>query len=1350
MNSLCGVLVSALTLSFSFIPATLCAQQEATSDLDVRFAMEWLVLGPFPRDQGLDAPVGTVGSPFEGQEVTLASGEKRTWKKVRAGRDGIVRLDRYCKQWDVFANDVIYYAYAELALPVKHCQTFLGMDDGARMWVDGRLVVDDRKPDWFHYNEHSLSLERQKAKPIPCVLELHNWEGAFYFSVSYGYTLELQVVHPDGMTPVPHFPVLLRGESSDFSFDALTDAQGSVLIPSVPYRTPLTRGGTDESIDIPTLELKPGEAVTHKRHLQLPLPGNSSLQLRELKPHGSLVAIAEQDGRIIAANERDGKFYVWDGTWNPHPNPRLQNVTNGTIREIAVQEQTTWIATEEDGLYRVTESQTDHWPLSGENSKLTAFYLDVHGNAWIGVRSGNKAVGKLYRIEDNSKEQIEVAVELESLVRDIAGNEAGRIVILQSRGPLWQITGETMVSIPVPDKVRSRGSVAMGHDGSLWIAASSLYRLTANEGWAVALPWGFSYEHHVVIGRDGAVWALNDDTVFLKQANGWKAARLPESIYIAPLASETGTLCLLVRHQGIFEASPTQVQVFDRRDGLQGSRGVLASPCESGVILTADQGPAIKVSEGKRTPIPFPKDWNYLAQQPYFVALTNGELVLFNNLSTFECGVFCFRFAPYLRSAEGKWKRLTSDLWGDTSAVFHFCQVRSDGTALIGTQHGLVTIHDGQLVRADVIQEPRNINAVLECEDTAEAWMTEWFGDLHRVKDGKIVETIQFADESMTTCLVKFHDRLWIGRLDGLFHLDRRNSTIERFENSVLDGDSQIAGMTVSRDGELLYIATQRQGIYTLDKEGLLLKHQDLAHYVGARIRSIATDKDGKIWVSGDDGTLSYVPRRQKPMLFLSHTSLADGRLNWRDPLVVRASSRDANVRFRYRVDAGNWELFDPPSLDELSLRVPAPGRHTVEISCIDSDHNVSNSQTIAFETYVPIIERPRVQRGVAVALMLLGFATLGLGLQYLTTRSRLLSQEQQARRQAEASIRERELLLGRVCHDLRNPLHAVSMCTELLDSSEAENLEIRALLAESTGSMRYLTDQLLTYSKSLSNSSVRQEAVDIESFFLRLETAINVRYGQKPVDFGWHIAPELPRFLVTDEAALREMVENLIDNAFRHTLSGKIELLYRGAPGGHLDIAVKDSGSGMDRSTVERLFEPYFQGDSSGDGMNVGLGMAICQQLARKLGAEIVVESKLNVGSQFSIRFKHESGANVSISGLSQGVSRRVMIIDDEPAVRKSVVNMLEEKGHKVQQADDSVDAETISNFSPEIVIIDMRMPNRTGTQVCRMVRQLGSPHIVATSSSKTSCEEAIATGSFDETIAKEDLFGHLASNDS
>ena len=92
-------------------------------DLNHRYVLDWLVLGPIPRDQPLESPVETLGTPAAGQEVLLPSGEKVTWEKIRAGRDGIVRLDDLCRRREVFANHVIFYAFAELTPPVKpRCQ----------------------------------------------------------------------------------------------------------------------------------------------------------------------------------------------------------------------------------------------------------------------------------------------------------------------------------------------------------------------------------------------------------------------------------------------------------------------------------------------------------------------------------------------------------------------------------------------------------------------------------------------------------------------------------------------------------------------------------------------------------------------------------------------------------------------------------------------------------------------------------------------------------------------------------------------------------------------------------------------------------------------------------------------------------------------------------------------------------------------------------------------------------------------------------------------------------------------------------------------------------------------------
>ena len=158
-------------------------------------------------------------------------------------------------------------------------------------------------------------------------------------------------------------------------------------------------------------------------------------------------------------------------------------------------------------------------------------------------------------------------------------------------------------------------------------------------------------------------------------------------------------------------------------------------------------------------------------------------------------------------------------------------------------------------------------------------------------------------------------------------------------------------------------------------------------------------------------------------------------------------------------------------------------------------------------------------------------------------------------------------------------------------------------------------------------------------------------------------------------------------------------------------------------------------------------LGMTICRQLARNLGVEILIQSEVGSGSEFTIRFAKELGSDIGPTASLPDSSRRVMVIDDEHGVRTSIAKLLEMKGHEVLQGDDRIDPTTVSDFKPHIVIIDMHMPTKTGTQVCHMVRQCGQSHVIATSSSDALCEEARADGSFDEAITKKALFDQISS---
>jgi CheY-like chemotaxis protein/anti-sigma regulatory factor (Ser/Thr protein kinase) len=164
--------------------------------------------------------------------------------------------------------------------------------------------------------------------------------------------------------------------------------------------------------------------------------------------------------------------------------------------------------------------------------------------------------------------------------------------------------------------------------------------------------------------------------------------------------------------------------------------------------------------------------------------------------------------------------------------------------------------------------------------------------------------------------------------------------------------------------------------------------------------------------------------------------------------------------------------------------------------------------------------------------------------------------------------------------------------------------------------------------------------------------------------------------------------------------------------PGPHLKLSVSDTGGGMDKATLERIFDPYFTTKEVGKGS--GLGLAVINGIVKRHEGAITVQSQPEVGTTFTIyipMLDARPEATMQFEDLPQRGSERILLVDDEPTVMQMATSILERLGYKVTGQTDSVKALEVFRSSPDefdLVITDYTMPNLTGMdlaeEVCRI----------------------------------------------
>lgn len=236
------------------------------------------------------------------------------------------------------------------------------------------------------------------------------------------------------------------------------------------------------------------------------------------------------------------------------------------------------------------------------------------------------------------------------------------------------------------------------------------------------------------------------------------------------------------------------------------------------------------------------------------------------------------------------------------------------------------------------------------------------------------------------------------------------------------------------------------------------------------------------------------------------------------------------------------------------------------------------------------------------------------------------------------------------------------------------------------------------------------------------LEGMFRLRTRWKGLSFEIARAEDVPRHVTADGGKLRQMLVNLLGNAVKFTNAGGVRLgiSVRREGGGTmlLEAAVSDTGVGIRAEEVGLLFRDFEQTDSGRRlRSGTGLGLAISRSYARLMGGDISVESEVGQGSVFRLEVPVEPGLPVGrvpaepnrrVRRIAPGSrAPRVLLVDDDATNREWLHALLEDVGFEVEEAADGQAAlDRWRAWKAELVLMDIQMPVRNGTEATRAVR--------------------------------------------
>jgi signal transduction histidine kinase len=381
--------------------------------------------------------------------------------------------------------------------------------------------------------------------------------------------------------------------------------------------------------------------------------------------------------------------------------------------------------------------------------------------------------------------------------------------------------------------------------------------------------------------------------------------------------------------------------------------------------------------------------------------------------------------------------------------------------------------------------------------------------------------------------------------------------------------------------------------------------------------------------------------------------------------------------------------------------------------------------------------------------------------------RAQMLIREQAARAEAEQANRTKDEFLATLSHELRTPLTAILGWSHLLQTKtlDQENME-RALetIERNARSQSQLIDDLLDVSRIITGK-LRIDMRPVELISIIEATIDSMRPTAQAKSINFEVTYDKTASHVSgDSSRLQQVVWNLFSNAVKFTPEGGRVNVSLERSGEHAQIAISDTGQGIDPRFLPFIFDRFRQADGSTTRKygGLGLGLAIVRHLVELHGGTINVRSEgVDRGATFTVRLplKTDSGGLEVGTELSSIQSKggdysihcapildglRILVVDDEADTRELIAAVLSQCGAKVKSVGSAAEAlVTLQGWMADLIVSDIGMPEEDGYSLIRKVRQLGShysqiPAIALTAYAGIEDQTRVLSAGFQLHIAK------------
>ena len=325
----------------------------------------------------------------------------------------------------------------------------------------------------------------------------------------------------------------------------------------------------------------------------------------------------------------------------------------------------------------------------------------------------------------------------------------------------------------------------------------------------------------------------------------------------------------------------------------------------------------------------------------------------------------------------------------------------------------------------------------------------------------------------------------------------------------------------------------------------------------------------------------------------------------------------------------------------------------------------------------------------------------------------------------AEEANKAKTAFLSSVSHEIRTPMNAIIGLDSLALRNDSLSDETRDYLEQIDGSARHLLgliNDILDMSRIESGRMViRKEEFFFRDMLEQINTMVMSQCEEKGLHYECSVIGGVSDYYIGDDMKLKQVLINILSNAIKFTdAPGNVMLTVERTAvyGDHttLKFCISDTGIGMDKEFIPKIFDTFTQEDSSRNSKygSTGLGMAITKNIVELMNGTISVESEKGVGTEFTVNITLNNSDHQGLSSYSLNPKDiRVLVVDDEEIAAEHARIVLDEAGIKADTCCDGptalhmLEVQHAKHEPYNLVLLDWKMPGMDGVEVAREIRK-------------------------------------------